>query len=167
MNSYAPLLVHVGRGAMQWPTDLIGYDAASSFGSPSYYVEKMFSENVGNEAMPVQVTPGDAAVPIEPTTRPTEKIFAVANKIDASGDIVLKVVNTLPDAQTMQIDLQGAGDVKKDGTAWVLSGGPSDVNTIDEPEKVTPKQVEIHDAAATFAHEFPGYSVSVVRLKTK
>ena len=178
MNSYAPLLVHVGPGAMQWPTDLIGYDAGSSFGSPSYYVEKMFSENQGDEAMPVEVS-GAAEMPpmstggatSQPTTRPTESIYAVANRMDESGDIILKVVNTLAEAQTMEIVLKGMTDVKtevkKDGTVWVLSGELTDVNTIDEPEKVVPKQVEIHDAGATFTHEFPGRSVSVIRLKTK
>ena len=28
---------------MQWSTDLIGYDALTSYGSPSYYAQKMFS----------------------------------------------------------------------------------------------------------------------------
>jgi alpha-N-arabinofuranosidase len=35
--SYAPLLVSVSPGAMQWDTDLIGYDALRSYGSPGYY----------------------------------------------------------------------------------------------------------------------------------
>ena len=33
MHCYAPLLVNVSPGAKQWDTDLIGYDAQSSFGS--------------------------------------------------------------------------------------------------------------------------------------
>ena len=36
MAAYAPLLVRVDPGGMQWETDLIGYNAMSSYGSPSY-----------------------------------------------------------------------------------------------------------------------------------
>ena len=35
MDSYAPLFVNVNPGGMQWATDLIGYNALSSYGSPS------------------------------------------------------------------------------------------------------------------------------------
>ena len=40
-----------------WATDLIGYDAQSSFGSASYYAKKMFSRNRGDRVLPVEVTP--------------------------------------------------------------------------------------------------------------
>jgi alpha-L-arabinofuranosidase len=55
MNCYAPLLVNVNRGASQWGTNLIGYDAAHSFGSPSFYAQKMFASAWGNVDLPVQV----------------------------------------------------------------------------------------------------------------
>src|SRR5215471_3149213 len=48
MNSYAPLFVNVNPGGRQWAVNLIGYDAMTSFGSPSYYVQKMFSNNRGD-----------------------------------------------------------------------------------------------------------------------
>ena len=34
MSAYAPLLVNVSPGGMQWSSDLIGYDALKSYGSP-------------------------------------------------------------------------------------------------------------------------------------
>ena len=43
MASYAPLFVNVNPGGMQWQSDLIGYNAASSYGSPSYYAQVMFA----------------------------------------------------------------------------------------------------------------------------
>jgi alpha-N-arabinofuranosidase len=43
MASYAPLFVNVNKGGMQWVTDMIGYDTMSSYGSPTYYAQKMFS----------------------------------------------------------------------------------------------------------------------------
>jgi alpha-N-arabinofuranosidase len=57
MQCYAPLLVNVSPGAMQWATDLIGYDTLGSFGSASYYAQKLFSENRGDTVLPVDVAP--------------------------------------------------------------------------------------------------------------
>ena len=49
MASYAPLFVNVNPGGMQWESDLIGYDTLSSYGSPSYYAQSIFAENLGTE----------------------------------------------------------------------------------------------------------------------
>ncbi|MGD0463571.1 MAG: alpha-L-arabinofuranosidase C-terminal domain-containing protein [Tepidisphaeraceae bacterium] len=55
MSAYAPLLVNVNKGASQWGTNLIGYDSFSSFGSASYYAQKMFSQNLGDTVLPVKI----------------------------------------------------------------------------------------------------------------
>ncbi|HEX9047734.1 MAG TPA: alpha-L-arabinofuranosidase C-terminal domain-containing protein, partial [Verrucomicrobiae bacterium] len=55
LQCYAPLLVNVNPGGRQWRPDLIGYDALSAYGSPSYYAIKMFNENLGDEIL--NVTP--------------------------------------------------------------------------------------------------------------
>ena len=43
MSSYAPLFVNVND--VDWPVNLINFDAAKSFGRISYYTIKMFNEN--------------------------------------------------------------------------------------------------------------------------
>ena len=59
MSCYAPLFVNVNTAtatapkAWQWDSDLIGYNALSSYGSPSYYVQKIFSQYLGNKIVPV------------------------------------------------------------------------------------------------------------------
>ena len=45
MASYAPLFVNVNPGGMQWESDLIGYDALTRDGSPSFYAQGML-ENI-------------------------------------------------------------------------------------------------------------------------
>lgn len=57
LSCYAPLLVNVNPGASQWGTNLIGYDAIGSYGSPSYYVQTMFANNRGDLVLPVDVVP--------------------------------------------------------------------------------------------------------------
>jgi alpha-N-arabinofuranosidase len=53
MASYAPLFVNVNKGGMQWVTDMIGYDTMSSYGSPTYYAQKMFSLYHGDNVIPL------------------------------------------------------------------------------------------------------------------
>jgi alpha-L-arabinofuranosidase len=53
MASYAPLFVNVNKGGMQWVTDMIGYDTMSSYGSPTYYAQKMFSLYHGDTVIPL------------------------------------------------------------------------------------------------------------------
>jgi alpha-L-arabinofuranosidase len=68
LNCYAPLLVNVNKGAWQWPTNLIGYDAANSFGSPSFYAQSMFSANWGDTVLPTKVEPQALDLPPLPAS---------------------------------------------------------------------------------------------------
>jgi alpha-L-arabinofuranosidase len=67
MESYAPLFVNVNPRASQWSTNLIGYDALSSFGSPSYYVQALFSNNHGDIELPTAVTAPTGPPPPAPS----------------------------------------------------------------------------------------------------
>ena len=54
MASYAPLFANVNY--KKWNPDLIDFDSSRVYGLPSYYVQKMFSENRGEVILPVEVT---------------------------------------------------------------------------------------------------------------
>jgi alpha-L-arabinofuranosidase len=41
------------------------------------------------------------------------------------------------------------------------------MNTIDAPQKIAPQESDLNDASGSFAHEFPAYSVSVLKLTAK
>jgi len=53
MASYAPLFVNANHRA--WNPDLINFDSSRVYGIPSYYAQKMFSENRGDVVLPLQV----------------------------------------------------------------------------------------------------------------
>lgn len=53
MASYAPLFVNVND--RKWNPDLICFDNANVYGTPSYYVQKLFSENRGDVVLPVSL----------------------------------------------------------------------------------------------------------------
>ena len=64
MASYAPLFANVNY--KKWNPDLINFDSSRVFGTPSYWVQKLFSENRGEAVLPCRVaaaTAGPAPLP--------------------------------------------------------------------------------------------------------
>jgi hypothetical protein len=53
MAAYAPLFVNVNDRA--WNPDLIGFDSARCYGTPSYYVQHLFSVYRGTHTLPTRV----------------------------------------------------------------------------------------------------------------
>jgi alpha-L-arabinofuranosidase len=52
MSSYAPIFVNVND--RKWNPDIINFNSSQSFGTPSYYVQKLFSENIGDTYIPIK-----------------------------------------------------------------------------------------------------------------
>jgi alpha-L-arabinofuranosidase len=98
---------------------------------------------------------------------PPAPMYATALRDDATGDVILRLVNTQVNPTRIEIDMEGAKSIGKEGTAGVLSGEPADVNTVSTPEKVAPRTVSITHAGPRFVYESPPYSVSVLRLKAE
>ena len=178
MSCYAPLLVNVNPGGMQWKSNLVGYDVQSSYGSPSYHVQKMFSNYLGNVSLPVTAEkvstqtwqqPAREETPQElPPARQVPTMFFSATRSDRRGEIYLKVVNAIGTAQAVQVDLAGAGKVASEGKAIVLaSANKEDTNTIAEPTKVVPVTSKASGLGKQFSYSFAPYSVTVLVLSTK
>jgi alpha-N-arabinofuranosidase len=162
MACYAPLLVNANPGGRQWSLNLIGYDALSVFGSPSYYAQVMFAQNLGDRTIPLSLsnvpmqTQGDKSLP---------GFFASATRDSKSGNVFLKLVNPLASPQTITFDLKGYIP-KPDGTMTVLSGDLKAMNSIDEPRKIFPVTTEINGLGTSFRQTLPGHSVVVLTLRT-
>ncbi|MDQ3847018.1 MAG: alpha-N-arabinofuranosidase, partial [Bacteroidota bacterium] len=121
MSCYAPLFVNVNTAtpttprAWQWESNLIGYNALSSYGSPSYHVQKLFGNYLGNKIVPISgenvptqnrpLTRRDSTDNITPKPIPT--IFYAATRDDKTGTIYLKIVNITADQQPVEINLKG------------------------------------------------------------
>jgi alpha-L-arabinofuranosidase len=190
MNCYAPLFVNVNPGGRQWAVNLIGYDALTSFGSPSYYVQKMFSNNRGDVVLPANLDPlpmltleeipvapqppapagaprgGGGRGPVPPPG-PFDGVYVSATRDNATGDVILKLVNIQAKPQPLRIDIQGVQTIKKDARGEVITGELGGINTVAEPLKIVPRPVVIKDARTKFSHELPALSVSVIRLRTR
>jgi alpha-L-arabinofuranosidase len=93
-------------------------------------------------------------------------LFASSSLDEASGDVILKVVNAVETPQQVEISLEGAPKIGATARLEALSGNLTEVNTLAEPMKIAPQTSTI-DASAKFVREFPGNSVSVIRFSTK
>lgn len=181
MSCYAPLFVNVNKAtstapkASQWDSDLIGYDALNSYGSPSYYVQKLFGNLLGDKIVPIAasniptqskpLTKRDSADGIKVTPQvPT--VFYSATMDDKSGTVYLKLVNTTGKKQPVNINLNGIAKVSPQATVSVIKGSkPGDTNTITEPEKIVPLSSAIQGVASKFKRTLEPYSVSVFQLQ--
>ncbi|MGC3976946.1 MAG: alpha-L-arabinofuranosidase C-terminal domain-containing protein [Paludibacteraceae bacterium] len=62
MNSYAPIFVNTND--RKWNPDMIVLNASSSYGTPSYYVQKLFSTNLGSVNIQVKDSLNTIQTPI-------------------------------------------------------------------------------------------------------
>jgi alpha-L-arabinofuranosidase len=174
MECYAPLFVNVNPGARQWSTNLIGYDGLNSFGSPSYYVQKMYRDFHGDRVLPVDVKverlaseATEGSQDNAPSAQPPAPMYATALRDSATGNVIMRVVNAEMSPRVIKVNLDGVKSAGRDLDLEVLAGQPADVNTIDEPTKLSPKKQSINVAGTSFTHEFPAHSVTVLRLKAQ
>jgi alpha-L-arabinofuranosidase len=97
-----------------------------------------------------------------------QKFFAVAGRDDNSGDVILKAINTGDAPVPATLKLLGMPHVRGDALVTVLkSASLSDNNSLDDPTKIIPQEAPLKVAGAELAHEFPAYSLTVLRLRTQ
>ncbi len=153
MESYAPLFVNVNAGGMQWASDLIGYDALTSYGSPSYWTQVMFAAHTGTEVVAAALANAGP------------RIAASVTRDEQRRKIFIKLVNGTSDTQRFQIALDGAAGVKRQATLVTMSGkSPNATNSITNPDNIKPVERTIQLAGPKFEYSFVPYSVNVVEL---
>jgi alpha-N-arabinofuranosidase len=188
MESYAPLFVNVNKGGMQWPTDLIGFDALGSYGSPAYYAQQMFSVHHGDVVLPATAqgiptrewqppapggrrgAPGTPPPPPQPAPPPQQvpMVFFDATRDSKTGIIFLKVVNRAGTPQPVKVEISGLSAVEAAGQAITLSASsPDDTNSITEPTKIVPITTNVDGLGENFTRTFPPYSITVLQMKGK
>jgi len=164
MACYAPLFVNVNPGGMQWKTDLIGYDALSSYGSPAYYEQVMFSNHHGDEVLESKMDGLDLHK--DDKGNPHPLLFYSVTRDAIKGTIYLKVVNAAATPQPLEIKLAGASKIGSDAMLIRMkSDSTGETNTITVPTRIIPVQSTIKGIGADMHQTFPGYSISVLEMK--
>jgi alpha-L-arabinofuranosidase len=157
MCSYAPLFAHTE--GWQWTPDLIWFNNLSSFGTPNYYVQQLFSVNKGTNVL--SMLKNNKALTGQ------DGLFASASFDNTTGDIILKIVNASDKSLNEPVVIQSSRKLATVGKMIVLeSKNPDDMNSIDKPENVAPQEKQISIQGKKLNLAIDPLSFTVIRLKT-
>ena len=102
----------------------------------------------------------------EAESAPVKPVYASATRVDASGEVILKVVNVTEENVPTEITLNGLDRLAGTAQALVLtSEKATDENTLENPTKVAPVAQAIPINGRSLQHDFPGNSVTVLRIQ--
>src|SRR5690606_38239718 len=133
-------------------------DNLTAYGTPNYYVQKMFATNRGTHVLPILADE-------KPLTGQND-LYATAALDEASNEIILKIVNTSDKAQQKEIVVEGVKKVGSKGKMSVLkSNDLAALNSLENPKALSPVDEEIKAKGNKLDLTFAPYSVNVIRVK--
>jgi alpha-L-arabinofuranosidase len=151
MTSYAPMLAKENH--TQWNPDLIYFNNTDVKPTVGYYTQQMYGQNSGDVYVPSDVNLTDANDEV------SKRVAVSVVRDSATKDLIVKVVNMLPVAASLQVNLEGAGSFKPVATRTVLTGAPD--SKVAKPVSDTVK------AGTNMPCEVQPYSFTLIRLKNK
>jgi len=149
MASYAPLMAHVD--AWQWKPDEIWFDNLRSYGTPDYYVQRLFATNAGTRVLPVTPLAADG-------------LYTSASLDERSHELIIKAINYSATSRPAEIHLQG---ITSSGTAKVTTLESSDLkaeNSFEQPTAIAPKSSTLDVRSGVISTQLPPYSATVYRI---
>ncbi|MGA3345481.1 MAG: alpha-L-arabinofuranosidase C-terminal domain-containing protein [Terracidiphilus sp.] len=152
MAAYAPLLVNVNPGGMQWAPDLIGYDALRSYGSPGYYAQVMFASHLGDQTLASKL---EGAGP---------KLFYSITRDAAKKRLYLKLVNAASTPQPIEIEFTGATLAATGKLVRLSAHSTQATNTIDQPVQIAPIETTLNSLSNHLHQTLPEYSIQVIQV---
>ena len=157
LTSYAPLMAH--KEGWQWTPDLIWFDNLESYGTPNYYVQKLFSTNSGTDLISVKDNGSDLSG--------QEDLYASAVKDSEKNEVILKLVNTSANKKEVNINFTN-GRLNGNGIIVTLRSEDLEAeNSFDSPKNISPEEKNIKIRKEKASIELPAYSVNVVKAKMK
>ena len=156
LASYAPLFAHVD--GWQWTPDLIWVNNLQSFGTPNYYVQKLYSLNKGTNVVTALID-GKAVTG-------QDSLYVSAVTDSSANELIIKVVNASKTIQTKTIVLQGVKKISANALLTVLQvNNLNDVNSFTKPTHVAPVESAISLKRKELIFAAVPYSLSVIRIK--
>jgi len=162
MATYAPLLAHVE--GWQWRPDMVWFDNTRMFKSVSYYVQQMYAQNKGTHVLSLTMDKQPVA-----GQDGQDGLFASAVWDKDAQEVIVKVVNTSSQPQGITLSLAGLKNATAATTLTLQCNNMDAENTLDEPEKITPKAgtatVTPGKKASTLQDELPAKTFRLYRIK--
>lgn len=155
MTSYAPLFAHVNK--WQWTPDLIWFDNLTSFGTANYYVQKLYANNAGTKTIGIKSN-GQNLIG-------QNGLYGTASVDEKTNEVILKLVNTSADNQTIDLNISGLGAKSSGKVISMIEKDLKNFNTITEPNKIVPVETAINIEKGKTLLTLEPYSFKVFRIK--
>jgi len=152
MASYAPLMAHVD--AWQWTPDEIWFDNLRSYGTPNYYVQKMYATNAGTRVMPI-------------TSAAEEGLYSSATVDERSSELIVKVINNTSADRPAEIQLKGFTTTGKAIVTTLASADLYTENSLDHPQALAPETASLEVKSENLAVQLRPYSFTIYRIALK
>lgn len=163
MATYAPLLAHV-KG-WQWRPDLIWFDNLRSVRSCSWHVQYLYGHNKGTQVVPLLMD--DKAVSGQPDQN---GLFASAVWDEPTKSYIVKIVNVSDKAQPVSVEFDGLKKKKLAAEADCIlfhSDEPDAENSLDEPNKIVPKESKVTVDGETLNAEVGAQTFAIYRVSVQ
>ncbi|MEJ5995691.1 alpha-L-arabinofuranosidase C-terminal domain-containing protein [Pedobacter sp. Du54] len=155
MASYAPLFAHVD--AWQWAPDLIWVDNLNVYGTPDYYVQKLFSTNKGTDVVSITAE--------QKNLIGQDGLYASAVVDKISNELIIKIANTENRPQNINLGLDGKKKFKSEGFIDELENSNlNELNSMEKPKAVAPKRTNISIKGKKLNLILKPYSFNVIRI---
>ncbi len=152
MSSYAPLFCNVND--LRWTPNAIYFDGLSSYATPAWWVQHLFSTKRGHLYIPT-----DSDTDGNPQT-----FFHSAALNTMTNTVIIKAVNNAESAESVVVDLIGICNTQG-GKFTVLTGARFDSNSLQEPMKIAPTELPFTLTTNTFTFIAPAYSLTIFEIQ--
>jgi len=155
MASYAPLFAHTE--AWQWTPDLIWFDNLRSYGTPNYYVQKLYATNKGTTVVPMLQN-------AQPLTG-QQGLYASACVDEKAKELILKIVNVTANELPANMTIETKRKLKTDGKKIELRNSDLEaMNSLNNPTNIKPEESAISVKNKTVTINLPPYCFTVIRI---
>ena len=156
MASYAPLFAHVE--GWQWTPDMIWVDNLQAYGTPNYQVQKLYATNKGTDVVSIlsenQIVAGK------------EGYYASATIDKATNEVIIKITNYSATAREVAFKVDGVKKLATKGfNTYLSSDDLNDMNSIENPQNVSPNRKELTSKNNTVKTILAPYSFNVIKFK--
>lgn len=151
MTSYAPLLAKEGH--IHWNPDLIYFNNSEVHPTASYYTQRMFGQNSGDEYIPAELNT------YQQDRKVNLRIGQSVIRESKTGDIIIKLVNLLPISVNTNLYLPSLQGYNPIASTSILTGDIRSKTAIPVNGNLA--------IGEKFSYKMPQYSFTVIRITAK
>jgi alpha-L-arabinofuranosidase len=137
---------------------MIWVDNLRIYGTPNYYVQKLFSVNKGTNVV--------SLLENEKTLSGQDSLYASAVIDKKTNELIVKIVNVSGQPKSRDIQIDGVRKLSENAAITVLKANElGDMNSFTDPTKVAPVEQAFKIKSKKVSLPLAPYSFTVLRIK--